>query len=72
MNKNIIIDYSKILGKPLIKGTRISVEIILKKLSEGMNNKDILEAYPSLKEKDILASIEYSLDLIKMEEPIAV
>jgi uncharacterized protein (DUF433 family) len=47
-------------GKPIIKGTRLTVELILKKLSEGMNIDDLLKAYPHLKKEDVLACLSYS------------
>ena len=58
------------LGKPIIKGTRVTVELILKKLSEGMVTEEILEAYPHLKKQDILACLAYSADVISREELI--
>lgn len=59
------------LGKPIIKGTRITVELILKKLSEGMSIEELLTAYPHLTKDDILAAISYSADVISQEELIA-
>ncbi|HPZ08330.1 MAG TPA: DUF433 domain-containing protein [Candidatus Eremiobacteraeota bacterium] len=58
------------LGKPVIKGTRITVELILKKLSEGSTIEDILESYPHLQREDILSSLAYSVDVISKEEII--
>ena len=60
------------LGKPIIKGTRITVELILRKLSEGMKENDLLDAYPGLKQEDILAALSYSADVISREELIGV
>ena len=48
------------LGKPVIRGTRITVELILRKLSEGANEREILEAYPKLTSEDIQAAIQYA------------
>lgn len=48
------------LGKPVIRGTRITVELILRKLSEGASEKDLLEAYPKLRREDIQAAIRSS------------
>jgi len=59
------------LGKPIIKGTRITVELILRKLSEGMSLEELLEAYPHLTKDDILAALSYSADVISQEELIA-
>ena len=68
----IVSDQKIMLGKPVIKGTRITVELILKKLSEGMTIEELLEAYPHLIKEDILAVLSYSTDVISREEIIAV
>lgn len=64
-------DHRIMLGKPHIKGTRITVEHILRKLSEGMSADALLTAYPTLAKEDIYAAIAFSADIIKMEEPLA-
>ena len=64
----IISDPNILRGKPVIKGTRIPVELILEKLGEGMSIEELLEAYPSLTKEDVLASLSYSADVIKSEE----
>jgi uncharacterized protein (DUF433 family) len=58
------------LGKPVIRGTRITVEIILRKLGEGANHQDLLDAYPHLTEQDIQAAITYAADTLAHEETI--
>jgi uncharacterized protein (DUF433 family) len=58
------------LGKPVVKGTRITVELIIRKLSEGMTVDELLEAYPHLKREDILSCLAYSADVISREEII--
>jgi len=68
----IVSDQKIMLGKPVIKGTRITVELILKKLSEGMTIEELLEAYPHLTKEDILAVLSYSADVVSREEIIAV
>lgn len=45
------------MGKPVIRGTRIPVELILRKLSEGATEDDLLDAYPRLTRADIQAAI---------------
>jgi uncharacterized protein (DUF433 family) len=47
------------MGKPVIKGTRLTVELILEKLAAGETVKDLLEAYPRLTEEAIEAAIAY-------------
>ena len=67
----IISDPDIMVGKLIIKGTRITVEHILKKLSEGMTNQEYIEAYPQITENDIKAVLEYSADIVSREEVIA-
>lgn len=68
---NITADPQIMLGRPVIKGTRVTVELILKKLSEGMTADELLKAYPHLKKDDILAALSYSAEVISKEEIIA-
>jgi uncharacterized protein (DUF433 family) len=58
------------LGKPVIRGTRIPVELILRKLSEGANEGELMEAYPKLTREDIQAAIRYAADTLAHEEVI--
>ncbi|HAG51194.1 MAG: antitoxin [Deltaproteobacteria bacterium GWC2_42_51] len=67
----IAVDPDIMLGKPVIKGTRVTIELILKKLSEGMTVEELLEAYPHLTKEDIFAALSYSADVISQEELIA-
>lgn len=70
MIKSKIISDSKILGgKPIIAGTRISVELIMNFLSAGMNIKEILSEYPELKESEVSAAIEYAARLVSKAKP---
>ncbi|MGH7847198.1 MAG: DUF433 domain-containing protein [Candidatus Binatia bacterium] len=58
------------LGKPVIRGTRIPVELILRKLGNGATQGDLLEAYPRLTRKDINAAIGYAADMLAHEDTI--
>ncbi len=60
-----------LLGKPVIKNTRITVELILERLGDGMTIDEILEATPNIKKEDILACISYSSDVIAKESLLA-
>ncbi len=60
-------NHTIMLGKPVIKGTRITVELILKKLSEGASTKQIIEMYPSLNNEQIYACLAYASDVISNE-----
>ncbi len=55
------------LGKPVIKGTRITVELIIRKLGEGAAFEDLLDAYPNLKKDDIQAALLYAAEYIGNE-----
>jgi uncharacterized protein (DUF433 family) len=61
-------DYKIMLGKPVIKGTRITVVSILQKLSEGASVEDLLGFYPHITSKQIMACIEFAADFISNEE----
>jgi uncharacterized protein (DUF433 family) len=55
------------MGKPVILGTRIPVELILRKLSEKATEADLLQAYPQLVAEDIQAAIRFAADLIAQD-----
>jgi uncharacterized protein (DUF433 family) len=55
------------LGKPVVRGTRIPVELILRKLSEGASEADLLDAYPRLEPADIKAALAYAADSVAHE-----
>lgn len=59
------------LGKPVIKGTRIPVELILRKLSEGATVEELLDAYPHLSREDIQAALAYAAEALALEETLA-
>lgn len=65
--KRIICDPDILGGKPVIKGTRISVEFLLELLANNWTHEEIMENYPQIKKEDILAALEYSLSLLKEE-----
>lgn len=56
------------MGKPVFRGTRITLELILRKLSEGAKEAELLEAYPRLKPGDIQVAIRYAADTLAHEE----
>lgn len=59
------------MGKPCIKGTRITVELILRKLGAGRSFADLLEAWPSLDEEDLRAALAFAADYMQHETVIA-
>jgi uncharacterized protein (DUF433 family) len=56
------------LGKPVIKGTRITVELILKKLAQNIPEVEIVADYPKLKREDIQAAIAYAATALSTED----
>mgnify|MGYP001568753491 CR=1 FL=1 len=68
ITERIEINPKVMMGKPIIRGTRIPVELILRKISEGASEADLLEAYPKLAHEDIQAAIRYAADTIAHEE----
>jgi len=68
--KRIVVDPNVMVGKPTIKGTRIPVDAIIKRIAEGMTIKEILEEYPNITKKDIKATLLYSMEIVRGEEII--
>jgi uncharacterized protein (DUF433 family) len=66
----IELDPNVMLGKPVIRGTRIPVELLLRKLAEGASEQDLLDAYPRLQPEDIRAAMAYAADAVAHEETI--
>ena len=65
--ERIIVDPDILVGKPVIKGTRLAVEFILELVAEGWSHEQILRNYPQLTEEDILAAIHYAAEILKVE-----
>ena len=55
------------LGKPVVEGTRITVELILEKLSGGESVDQILDSYPTLTREGALAAIKYAVDILRLD-----
>jgi uncharacterized protein (DUF433 family) len=58
------------LGKPIIRGTRITVELIVRKMAGGHSVTQLLESYPHLNKAQILAALEYAADVIANDDSI--
>jgi len=65
--KRIIIDPKIMVGKPIIKGTRVPVYVILGSLAAGMDYKEVMGEY-GIKFDDILACLNYATDVVTSEE----
>jgi uncharacterized protein (DUF433 family) len=69
-HERILVDPKVMFGKPVIKGTRITVELILRKLAEGMTDQQILEHHPHLSVEDIRAAAAFAADHLASEETV--
>ena len=67
LREHIEVDPEVMLGKPVIRGTRIPVELIVRKLGEGATEADLLDAYPRLTQQDIRAALAYAADSLEHE-----
>ncbi len=63
----IVIDPKILVGKPVIRGTRLAVEFIVELLSEGWSEQQILDSYPGLIHEDIAACLKYATEILKSE-----
>lgn len=68
--KRIVVNPKVMVGKPVIKGTRITIEAIIARVAEGMTFKEILEDFPYITKEDIKAAIRYAQSLVAGEEII--
>lgn len=69
---HIVATPDTLVGKPRIKNTRISVELIIGWLANGWSFEQILESYPNITRDDILAALAFAAEMLKEEEYIAV
>ena len=58
------------LGKPIIKGTRITVELIIRKLGEGASFEDLIDGYPNLTRDDIRAALLFAAASVALEDTV--
>ncbi|HUW60498.1 MAG TPA: DUF433 domain-containing protein [Candidatus Bathyarchaeia archaeon] len=65
--ERIVVDPEVLTGKPLIKGTRLSVEFIVDLLAQGWTEEDLLRNYPGLAHEDFQACLLYARDLLQSE-----
>jgi uncharacterized protein (DUF433 family) len=63
--ERIVTDPNVLVGKPTIKGTRISVELIIDRLADGWSEKDILDSYPRLTREDLRAVFAFIQECMK-------
>jgi uncharacterized protein (DUF433 family) len=64
----ITIDPNILVGKPIIKGTRLSVEFVIDLLAQGWTNQEIIRNYPGITREDIQACLAYASETLKTEK----
>lgn len=67
LKHRITVDPKVLVGKPTIRGLRISVEQVLKALAGGITVEELLKEYPELEQDDIRACLSYAADLVAEE-----
>ena len=70
LSNRIVVDPEVLSGKPVIKGTRIPVYLIIELLANDISENEILDQYPTLKKEDIKAALLYASKCIENEETI--
>jgi uncharacterized protein (DUF433 family) len=72
-NDRIHLDPAVLVGKPVVKGTRISVEHVIKLMADGWSESDVLNNYPHLTGDDVKACLAYARDMLANERvfPVA-
>ena len=68
ISEYVCIDSTVMLGKPTIRGTRITVELVLRKLAEGATISELIKSYPQLSSGSIHAAMAYAADTLAHEE----
>lgn len=65
--ERITVDPEVLVGKPVIRGTRLAVEFILDLLGQGWSEDQILQNYPGIRHEDVLACLQYARDILRTE-----
>jgi len=66
--ERIVVDPEILVGKPVIKGTRLAVEFIIDLLAQGWTEEEILRNYPGLTREDIRACLQYASEVLRTEK----
>lgn len=67
--EHITVDPDILVGKPIVKGTRISVELLLDRFADGWSYEDVLEAYPHLTREQVQAAVAFAAGLRRTRFP---
>lgn len=66
-NDRIVIDPAILVGKAVVRSTRLSVEFILGLMADDWSETEILESYPGLTHEDVVACLAYARDVVRSE-----
>lgn len=66
--ERIVINHQVMVGKPVIRGTRIPVELIVRMLAQGISENELLREYPRLQPEDIRAALAYAAHALALED----
>jgi len=66
--ERIVVDPKVLVGKPVVKGTRLAVEFLIELLAQGWSEADILKNYPGLTREDIQACLAYASAVLQAEK----
>jgi uncharacterized protein (DUF433 family) len=66
-HERIVVDPAVLVGKPVVRGTRLSVDFLVSLLAQGWPESEVLRNYPGLERDDLLACLEYASDAVKRE-----
>lgn len=61
----VVRDPAVLMGKPCIKGTRISVEVLMRRLATGLSADEVAREFPEITREDVLAAAAYAADLLR-------
>jgi uncharacterized protein (DUF433 family) len=67
-HERIVLDPAVMAGKPVIRGTRVPVELIVRMLAQGISEQDIRAEYPRLQSEDVRAALAYAASVLAQEE----
>jgi uncharacterized protein (DUF433 family) len=67
-HERIVSEPEIMMGKPTIKGTRITVELILEEMGEGLSVEEVLRAHPHITKEQVLAALRFAADYMRNED----
>jgi uncharacterized protein (DUF433 family) len=71
-HEHIVLDPKVLVGKPIIKGTRIAVELVIDLMARGYSKEEILDQYDHITAEDIQACLAYASETLRSERVYAI